>query len=66
MPLSGERGSWPRWAHCTDGSRSRSVVTGGRGLTLEYVDGAHGQDLIDAGQATGVLRSDSGDGRAAR
>lgn len=34
-----------------------SVVDSERGLTMEYIDGEHGQDLIDAGQAAGVLRA---------
>lgn len=32
-----------------------AVVEPGRGLTMEYVEGEHGQDLIDAGHAAGVL-----------
>ena len=34
-----------------------AVVDSGPGLTLEYVDGGHGQELIDAGQAADVLRA---------
>lgn len=33
------------------------VVESGRDLTMEYVDGAHGQDLIDTGEAAGVMRT---------